>query len=310
VAVANGVHRVGGDARYYWCEIPRPEARALVDHARREGWRDALQLLKPALAEEIGRPGRALWKHFLPLGEDSDILDFGAGWGALSVSLARTFRSVTAVDLTLERCEFTAIRAGQEGRDNVVVLHTGGGRTLPFPDEAYDLIVLNGVLEWLPDSAPGHPRDVQVAYLREVSRVLRPGGLVYVGIENRFSYAYWLGREEEHAHIPYVSLLPRGLANWYARRRIGKDYRTWTYGLSGYRRLLARSGMRLERVLYPAPDYRWIETVLPLDDRHTMLSYYRTRGAGLRRFVRRLLIASGAFARLVPSYGLVGRKPA
>jgi SAM-dependent methyltransferase len=306
----NDVYRLAGDSSYYWCELSQSEARAFVEQARTAGWQQALELLTPALAAEISHPDRALWKHMLPLGGESDVLDFGAGWGGLSTSLAQSFRSVTAVDLTLERCEFLALRAAQENLENVVVLQTGADRFLPFPDASYDLIALNGVLEWLPDSNAGYPSEVQIEYLKEVRRVLKPDGLVYVGIENRFGYGYWFGRQEEHAHIPFVSLMPRRLANWYMRRRRGKDYRTWTYGLRGYRRLLEGAGMRLERALFPTPDYRWVQAVLPLDDREAMLDYYRSHDQGPRSTLIRMLIRSGLFPYVVPSYGIVGRKTA
>ena len=305
----DGVSTLARGTSYYWCEVPRDVARSLVQEATASGWRKALTLVPPELRSEIAHPARALWKFFLPISNDSDVLELGSGWGSVSECLARTYQTVTALELTLERAQFSAVRFAQEGLNNVTVLHGGGDLALPFPDENFDLVVLNGVLEWLPDSNRGHPREIQVKYLAECYRVLRPGGVVYIGIENRWGYPYWLGKREEHAHLRFVSLLPRWLANIYSLVFRGRGYATWTYSLAGYEKLLNEVGMHLARVLFPVPDYRWIQSVVPLDDRAATLAHYGAERRGWRAGVARVLARANILKWIVPTYGIVGRRP-
>ena len=90
---------------------------------------------------------------------------------------------------------------------------------LPFADGSVDLVVFNGVLEWLPSRQPSEPpAEVQRASLRKAFRLLKPGGHVYVGIENRWCYEYFLGAKDPHIGVPWVTILPRWIANWRTRR--------------------------------------------------------------------------------------------
>ena len=70
----------------------------------------------------------------------------------------------------------------------------GNASQLPFPDDFFDLVVCNGVLEWIGvinDTV--EPREAQIAFLQEVKRVLSRRGCLYVGIENRFGLPFFLG---------------------------------------------------------------------------------------------------------------------
>jgi SAM-dependent methyltransferase len=79
------------------------------------------------------------------------------------------------------------------------------GTTLPFGDEAFDAVVSNHVLEHV-----GTVRD-QAHHLEEIRRVLRPGGVAYVAVPNRWRVV------EPHLHLPLLSWLPRRLADRYVR---------------------------------------------------------------------------------------------
>ncbi len=54
--------------------------------------------------------------------------------------------------------------------------------TLPFANESFDVVYSNGVLHHTPDTAGA---------VREIHRVLRPGGQVRVMLYHRRSFAYW-----------------------------------------------------------------------------------------------------------------------
>ena len=95
-------------------------------------------------------------RHF-PSG--TKLLDVGCG----SAWLADHFEDYTGVDVSA-----AAVEAARERGRNV--LQVAPGDALPFPDAAFDGVVLKDVLEHVPDP---------VALVTEVRRVLRPGGRVF-----------------------------------------------------------------------------------------------------------------------------------
>lgn len=69
-------------------------------------------------------------------------------------------------------------------------LHEALGQSLPFPDGRFDAAVSFGVIEHvgaIGDSVDVHPDvwDQRVAFAREVTRVVRPGGAIIMSTPNR-----------------------------------------------------------------------------------------------------------------------------
>jgi ubiquinone/menaquinone biosynthesis C-methylase UbiE len=103
---------------------------------------------------------------------DDRVLEVGFGPGVGIEALARVAGRVTGVDLSKEMVEqATARNAGAIGR-GVVDLRHGSVETLPFEDNAFDAaLAINSMQVW-PDARAG---------LREIGRVLRPGGRMALG---------------------------------------------------------------------------------------------------------------------------------
>jgi SAM-dependent methyltransferase/aminoglycoside phosphotransferase (APT) family kinase protein len=258
--------------------------RELVADAQRVGWRSALnQLLEHTRYPEtllhyvIGR-SRGGWWPLLDLGETSRVLDLGCGWGAVSVTLAPFVAEVVACDPTVERLRFLQLRADDEGLKNIRPLWAGDSPQLPFGDASFDTVIMNGVLEWLPPMREGRPIDVQRAALADVARILRPDGQLLLAIENRWSGLYFRGKPEDHVKLRFVSLLPRPLANAYARLALGRPYRTHTHSYRAYRQLLSAAGFSGSRGLIPLPDYRFFDAVLDPCRPSTVRRYFTSRG--------------------------------
>jgi SAM-dependent methyltransferase len=72
---------------------------------------------------------------------------------------------------------------------------------LPHADATFDLVVSNHVLEHV-----GHAVE-QRAYLREIHRVLKPGGWAYIAIPNKYRLV------EAHYGLPLLSWLPQSAAD-------------------------------------------------------------------------------------------------
>jgi ubiquinone/menaquinone biosynthesis C-methylase UbiE len=107
------------------------------------------------------------------LADGDRVLDLGCGTGSLSMLIVDCHPRVqlSALDpdpKALDRARRKAARAGVSIR-----FEQGFGDALPFADGAFDRVLSSLVLHHL-------TRDEKLATLREVRRVLRPGGTLHV----------------------------------------------------------------------------------------------------------------------------------
>ena len=140
-----------------WARLVSPERHALLDPAR--------------LVERLGvRPGAV-------------VADLGAGPGFFTIPLAERVGAtgrVYALDVAPEMVEILRGRLRERGGLPQVVAAASGENELPVPDHVVDVALLAFVLHELGDTR---------AFLREVARVLAPGG--------RLAVLEWVPREEE-----------------------------------------------------------------------------------------------------------------
>ncbi len=113
-------------------------------------------------------------------GRPRDVLEVGCGAGGMLGPLSR-YGPVTGIDIDHEYVAFCKER----GFARVLC---GSGYELPFADACFDLVCLFDTMEHIPD-------DVQA--LREVRRVLRPGGRVFVSVP---AYQWLWSQNDRIAH--------------------------------------------------------------------------------------------------------------
>jgi SAM-dependent methyltransferase len=94
------------------------------------------------------------------------VLDAACGSGRLTVELARTGADVTGFDTNARQLDVARRRATEEGVA-LTLLEADFNGALPFPDGAFDAVVSRLALMAADDA---------VATLRELARVLEPGG--------------------------------------------------------------------------------------------------------------------------------------
>src|SRR2546428_10890270 len=108
------------------------------------------------------------------------LLEIGCGMGTDLLQFARGGAKVTGTDLTPRSIEISRRHLtmyGESGDFAIVDCET-----LPFANESFDVVYSNGVLHHTPDTAGA---------VREIHRVLRPGGQARVMLYHRGSAAYW-----------------------------------------------------------------------------------------------------------------------
>lgn len=103
--------------------------------------------------------------------------EIGCGPGRGTMYLAQAGLDVTALDLSATSL---ALARGRAAGAHFV---QGSNLDLPFADEAFDLVVSDGVIHHTPDAYRAFAENV---------RVLKPGGCMYLGVYNRRRYYYYL----------------------------------------------------------------------------------------------------------------------
>jgi ubiquinone/menaquinone biosynthesis C-methylase UbiE len=111
--------------------------------------------------------------------KDLAVLEVGCGLGTDGAQFAKAGAKYTGIDLTDAAVELAKRRF--ELFDLPGTFRVADAERLDFPDNSFDVVYSHGVLHHTPDPA---------AAVREIHRVLRPGGKAVVMLYHRDSYNY------------------------------------------------------------------------------------------------------------------------
>ncbi len=109
-----------------------------------------------------------------PLRPGENVVDIGCGAGIdslIAAAMVAPGGEVVGVDMTPAMLE-KARSAAERGGFSNARFHHGTAESLPVEDEWADVVISNGVLNLFPDKLAG---------LREMARVLGPGGRLQIG---------------------------------------------------------------------------------------------------------------------------------
>src|SRR3989344_2203517 len=296
----------------YWGKSPKEELETALRLIEEKGWEE-FRANYHRKFDHTFEENRADWRFVAPISKDFEVLDAGAGMGRASIPLARVAKNVTALDQSYLRMKFLKLRAEKEGLKNIKV-NVGDIFDEPFEKESFDLIVMNGLLEWVgATNRFNDPRQAHLKSLRICRNLLKKGGCLYIGIENRLALSYLRGID--HSGLRFTSFLPRALANVYMRLRKGKRYDTYTYTKRGYEKLLREAGLNNNVKFYlPYPGYNLPRMMIPYDNLNALSYAVRsiTPRRGLKRKLAWFLVRSKILLQLYRyfffSFGIVVRK--
>jgi len=198
--------------------------------------RAEVALGNPSFVWRFGQDRRLdLIRQYAPL-EGARILDIGCGLGVYVRKFLEFSDQVFGIDIDAKRL--------REGAKTTPGLMLSVGEHLPFRDEAFDVVVLNEVIE--------HVRDDR-ATIAEAFRAIRPGGHIVIYAPNRLypfeTHGIYLGKRFVFGNMPLVNWLPNPLRN-----RLVPHARAYTKGgiRRTYRNLPAR--VNVESYVYPGFD--------------------------------------------------------
>lgn len=177
------------------------------------------------------------------------LLDVGCGDGAYSIHAGRLGATVTGLDISPAMLDAARRRADAAGVS--VEWREGRAEALPFPAAEFDVVIAVTVLCWVSDPA---------AAVREMSRVLRPGGVIVIGELGRYSLWAWVRR----------------VRGWFGDR-FWREAHFWT--ASELRCLVNSARLEFDKVrgaVYYPPPITMAKLLAPLD---TQLSKVTSIGA-------------------------------
>lgn len=148
---------------------------------------------------------RLLAHASLPVRSPLRLLEIGTGSGDIAAYFGRHAGRTYVVDAV----DTTDQRLASEG----YCFQKVSSARLPFPEAAFDVVISNHVIEHVGSEAE------QLEHLKEMSRVLRPDGVIYLASPNRWQWT------EPHYHLAALSWLPRFWRSRYlALRGKGRFY--------------------------------------------------------------------------------------
>ena len=182
------------------------------------------------------RTGLLSW---YPFREDAQVLEIGAGFGALTGLLCDRCAGVTATERSAHRA--SAIARRWESKENLHV-YAGEWSEISF-GKKFDYIVITGIMERA--CGGSSDRNDYARYLKKASALLKEDGRLLLAVDNRLGLRYFCGAKESHGGNAFagISHYPSGTRGYSFSREELKD-------------ILNRAGFSQHQFYYPLPDYK------------------------------------------------------
>lgn len=170
--------------------------------------REAPEYDKKRYVEGYGRLQREGIYHaldyLLRVQPDTKVLDVATGTGVASLYIAKKGGNIVALDLTEAMLNEAKKKAVTENINNIE-FKVGSAFNLPFKDENFDIVTSIKFMHLI-------PYKMQQAAIKEMFRVLKPGGYLVIEFKNilygvflRIVLKYLLRRQEGYCFMPFLT---------------------------------------------------------------------------------------------------------
>lgn len=180
--------------------------------------------------------------NWYPIDQNADVLEVGAGCGAISGCLADRAKSVTAIELSYQRSLINAYRNREY--ENLKIVVGNFENIAAHLEKKYDYITLIGVFEYAANFI-GSTSPYE-DFLNNMNELLTENGKIILAIENRMGLKYFAGCIEDH-----LGMFFKGIQGYTAEEKVR------TFSKSELEKLLKKIGYERYKFYYPYPDYKF-----------------------------------------------------
>ena len=179
--------------------------------------------------------------EWYPMNKDAEVLEVGAGCGAITGVLCRKAKNVTCVELSKKRSLINANRNSEYDNLEIIVGNFNDIRL----NHQFDCITLIGVLEYARYYTD--TKNPFVDFLKNIRKMLKTNGEVLIAIENKYGLKYWAGAREDHTGVFFD-----GIQGYRAT-----DSKVCTFSKKQLEHILIEAGYQSREFYYPFPDYKF-----------------------------------------------------
>jgi|LGVF01.2.fsa_nt_gb 2-polyprenyl-3-methyl-5-hydroxy-6-metoxy-1,4-benzoquinol methylase len=180
------------------------------------------------------------------------ILEIGGGSGLISYEISKYGNEVTTIDVQ-EVSIKEAIKKYKIPLKSYTFLIASGVEQ-PFKSNSFDVVICNQVIEHI-------PKQCHQQLIDESHRILKSNGIFYIATPNK------LWPIEPHTKLPFLSYLPRNIANRYIMQFKGiQEYDVFLLSYNQVRRSLVskfKNSLDLTPIIIKAPEKFYISNEIP-----------------------------------------------
>lgn len=188
--------------------------------------------------------------NWYPIESDAEVLEIGAGCGAISGILADKAGKVTAIDLSKKRSTINAYK--NQDKDNLEIIVGNFNDIALNLEKKFDYITLIGVFEYA--KCYIDEKNAVDVFLEKISNLLKANGKLVIAIENQMGLKYFAGCKEDH-----VGKYFEGIEGYTTTEGVE------TYSKKKITEILQRNGYNNLYFYYPYPDYKLPEKIFSDD---------------------------------------------
>lgn len=170
---------------------------------------------------------------------NSEILEIGAGCGAITGLLCEKSKNVTCIELSKKRSVINALRHKDKRNLEIII----GNLNEIQLSKKFDYITLVGVLEYA--ALYTDAKSPYYTFLKNIKKYLKEDGVLIIAIENKLGLKYWAGSREDHTGEFFDSI-----QNYPSNKKIN------TFSKLEMEELLTEVGLGNYQFFYPYPDYK------------------------------------------------------